>query len=292
MPSAFATGAAPLAHEPQCRVEGRGRVGQALRTCCAIAPDIVEPGSSDDPSSRGERHPRGVRDAKVLGDLANLHIDGNRQPFLTTNEVHALSIRRGSLTEEERREIESHVTHTFSFLSTIPWTGEYRRVPEIASAWQLPDPYTVVFRLRTDFRFADGSPLTAADVKATYEAVQDPGLASPKRASLAMVSGIETPDPATVVVRLSAPYPPFLDATGLGILPAGLARRPDEVVVAQVATVGVELAPGLQGDGVQTPLGVGQLHPLTDLEGAAPVVRGGAPGRVCGPCGVGHGSTF
>jgi HD-GYP domain-containing protein (c-di-GMP phosphodiesterase class II) len=61
-------------------------------------------------------------------------IDGNRQPFLTTNEVHALSIRRGSLTEEERREIESHVTHTFSFLSTIPWTGEYRRVPEIAYA--------------------------------------------------------------------------------------------------------------------------------------------------------------
>jgi HD-GYP domain-containing protein (c-di-GMP phosphodiesterase class II) len=61
-------------------------------------------------------------------------IEGNRQPFLTPNEVAALSIRRGSLSEKERREIESHVTHTFKFLSQIPWTGEFCRVPEIAYA--------------------------------------------------------------------------------------------------------------------------------------------------------------
>jgi HD-GYP domain-containing protein (c-di-GMP phosphodiesterase class II) len=61
-------------------------------------------------------------------------IDGNRQPFLTTNEVAALSIRRGSYSEKERREIESHVTHTFLFLSQMPWTGEFCRVPEIAYA--------------------------------------------------------------------------------------------------------------------------------------------------------------
>lgn len=61
-------------------------------------------------------------------------VDGNRQPFLTPNEVEALKIRRGSLSEKERLEIESHVSHTFQFLSAIPWTGEYRSVPEIAYA--------------------------------------------------------------------------------------------------------------------------------------------------------------
>ena len=45
-----------------------------------------------------------------------------------------LAIPLGSLTPTERREIESHVTHTFRFLSEIPWTGEFRRVPEIAYA--------------------------------------------------------------------------------------------------------------------------------------------------------------
>jgi HD-GYP domain-containing protein (c-di-GMP phosphodiesterase class II) len=74
---------------------------------------------------------------RALLDLPNrsfTDIEGARQPDLTPNEVMALSIRRGSLSEKERREIESHVTHTFDFLSRIPWTGEFRRVPEIAYA--------------------------------------------------------------------------------------------------------------------------------------------------------------
>jgi peptide/nickel transport system substrate-binding protein len=106
-----------------------------------------------------------------------------------------------------------------------------RRRPELAAGWEMPDPTTFVFRLRRDFRFADGSPVTAADVRATYEAVQDPALASPKRAALAMLAGIETPDDATVVMHLAEPFAPFLDATGIGILPAGRAREPGEVAV-------------------------------------------------------------
>lgn len=74
---------------------------------------------------------------RVLMDLPSKYfvdLEGQSQPYLTPNELQALSIRRGSLSEQERREIESHVTHTFRFLSQIPWTGEYRRIPEIAYA--------------------------------------------------------------------------------------------------------------------------------------------------------------
>jgi len=46
----------------------------------------------------------------------------------------ALSVRKGSLTEHERKEIESHVVHTFRFLNLIPWTPELARIPEIAGA--------------------------------------------------------------------------------------------------------------------------------------------------------------
>jgi HD-GYP domain-containing protein (c-di-GMP phosphodiesterase class II) len=60
--------------------------------------------------------------------------NGEQQPYLTQGELDALSIRKGSLSEQERREIESHVTHTYEFLSQIPWTSEFRRVPEIAWA--------------------------------------------------------------------------------------------------------------------------------------------------------------
>ncbi|HOV12902.1 MAG TPA: HD domain-containing phosphohydrolase [Spirochaetota bacterium] len=52
--------------------------------------------------------------------------------FLTSEETKALMVSRGSLTEEERLEIESHVTHTFKFLCNIPWTKEMASIPHIA----------------------------------------------------------------------------------------------------------------------------------------------------------------
>jgi len=61
-------------------------------------------------------------------------LEGNEQPYLTDEEVHALQVLRGSLTEGERREIESHVVHTYNFLNQIPWGRTYRDIPEIAGA--------------------------------------------------------------------------------------------------------------------------------------------------------------
>jgi HD-GYP domain-containing protein (c-di-GMP phosphodiesterase class II) len=57
---------------------------------------------------------------------------GQAVSFLTDDEYMKLKIPRGSLDEQERLEIENHVTHTFRFLSTIPWTKEMRNIPAIA----------------------------------------------------------------------------------------------------------------------------------------------------------------
>jgi len=54
--------------------------------------------------------------------------------LLTPDEIGLLSIQRGSLSAEERHEIELHVTNTFHFLSQIPWTPDYAGVPDIAHA--------------------------------------------------------------------------------------------------------------------------------------------------------------
>jgi HD-GYP domain-containing protein (c-di-GMP phosphodiesterase class II) len=59
---------------------------------------------------------------------------GVERPYVTPEEMALLSIPKGSLSEEERRQIESHVTHTFEFLSQIPWTRMLGRVPDIAHA--------------------------------------------------------------------------------------------------------------------------------------------------------------
>jgi HD-GYP domain-containing protein (c-di-GMP phosphodiesterase class II) len=62
--------------------------------------------------------------------LARTPVGG--RTLLRDAELCALSTRRGTLTEDERGEIEAHVTHTFRFLSQIPWTPELRDVAEIA----------------------------------------------------------------------------------------------------------------------------------------------------------------
>jgi HD-GYP domain-containing protein (c-di-GMP phosphodiesterase class II) len=72
--------------------------------------------------------------ARLADAAARTFVDlrGEERPLLTPFELSCLSIPKGSLSDAERREIEGHVTHTFRFLSEIPWTRTLRRIPEIA----------------------------------------------------------------------------------------------------------------------------------------------------------------
>ncbi len=73
--------------------------------------------------------------SKRLDELSHVHcVDchGKSQPLLQESEVFCLKIKRGSLTDDERREIESHVTHTYEYLKKIPWTPDLAGIPEIA----------------------------------------------------------------------------------------------------------------------------------------------------------------
>src|SRR5262249_47475437 len=105
------------------------------------------------------------------------------------------------------------------------------RVPEVASSWSQPDPTTLVFHLRDDFRYPDGKVVDAGDVRATYEALTDPSLASPRSAALAILSRVDTPDDRTVIFRLREPSSAAVDLSGIPILPAGLARSPTEQTI-------------------------------------------------------------
>jgi HD-GYP domain-containing protein (c-di-GMP phosphodiesterase class II) len=71
---------------------------------------------------------------QLLGNQEYETYGGEKQSLLTEEEVKVLSIRKGNLDAEERGEIESHVTHTFRFLSKIPWTKDLMNVPDIAYA--------------------------------------------------------------------------------------------------------------------------------------------------------------
>jgi HD-GYP domain-containing protein (c-di-GMP phosphodiesterase class II) len=59
---------------------------------------------------------------------------GDVRALLEDEEVTCLKVSKGSLTPQEFDEIRSHVSHTFRFLSRIPWGKSLQRVPIIAGA--------------------------------------------------------------------------------------------------------------------------------------------------------------
>jgi ABC-type transport system substrate-binding protein len=83
----------------------------------------------------------------------------------------------------------------------------------------------IVFHLRKGIRFHDGHPLTAEDVKFTYEAIMDPKNLSPRISDYEPVKTVEVTDPLTVKVTYKRLYSPALGTWGMGILPKHLLNR-------------------------------------------------------------------
>jgi HD-GYP domain-containing protein (c-di-GMP phosphodiesterase class II) len=69
---------------------------------------------------------------EFLSQQTYYDMSGKAHPMLDPQEFRFLSIRKGTLDPQERLEMESHVTHSFHFLTKIPWTPLMRGIPEIA----------------------------------------------------------------------------------------------------------------------------------------------------------------
>jgi peptide/nickel transport system substrate-binding protein len=99
-----------------------------------------------------------------------------------------------------------------------------RLQPELASSWRMIDDRTYVFDLRRNVTFHNGKPLTAVDVKFTYESILEAKNRSPKRALLKPLQGVDQLGSYRLRFRLTAPHAPFLEQFTLGIVPAGSAE--------------------------------------------------------------------
>jgi peptide/nickel transport system substrate-binding protein len=76
------------------------------------------------------------------------------------------------------------------------------------------DGKTWTFKIRDGVKWHDGSPLTAADVAASWQQIvhPGPGVSSARESYFVMVDTVEAPDPSTVVFRLKFATSAFLPA--------------------------------------------------------------------------------
>lgn len=79
-------------------------------------------------------HESASEELKAIRQYSFPDHDGAPVDLLQQFEFDNLSLSKGSLSPEEREQIESHVSHTFEFLSLIPWTKNLAALPNIAFA--------------------------------------------------------------------------------------------------------------------------------------------------------------
>jgi len=100
-----------------------------------------------------------------------------------------------------------------------------RRIPhgDLAETWEMPDPVTYIFHLRTGVKFHDGRLLTSADVKYTFDSIRNGSVTTPKRGLLRLIKSIEAPNASIVIFHLSEPDGGFLTEIcrpAFGVVPA------------------------------------------------------------------------
>jgi peptide/nickel transport system substrate-binding protein len=134
-----------------------------------------------------------------------------------------------SLNPDLRADDAAFVVAQNVYNKLVTLDADYRVIPDLARAWEVSaDGLTYTFRLATGVLWHDGQPFTSADAKWTLQAIADSkGVAA---STAAMIASIDTPDAATLVVKLKdtwAPFIPNLAWYGTFILPRHLYEGAD-----------------------------------------------------------------
>ena len=106
-----------------------------------------------------------------------------------------------------------YVSPHYSLLIKIDPKDTSKVAADVASSWTASDDkLTYTFKIRPGITFHDGSGLTSADVKASFDRIRKPpqGVVSVRQSVFSRIKDIETPDAETVVFKLSSASPAFL----------------------------------------------------------------------------------
>lgn len=106
------------------------------------------------------------------------------------------------------------VSPFYSFLVKYDSSQGGKITGDLAKSWTiLSDGLEYAFKLHEGVTFHDGSPLTSADVKASFDRIKDPppGVVSLRKSQFDDVEAIAAPDPVTVVFKLKTVNVSFFD---------------------------------------------------------------------------------
>lgn len=100
--------------------------------------------------------------------------------------------------------------------------------PEIATHWQHSDDFLkLTYFLRKDAKWSDGMPITAEDVKFTFDLLRDPKVASPRQGYTEYIKNVVVVDSHTVSFEFTEAYPAQIFDTAGEVLPKHILENAD-----------------------------------------------------------------
>jgi peptide/nickel transport system substrate-binding protein len=165
---------------------------------------------------------RGLKSGALLLAVIMLVGLGTVSPALAEDKPRRGGMLRVALAGDPPS-LDMHQEQTF--MVTIPMSPAYNTlvmfdphgypkvIGDVAKSWTVSeDRMTYTFTLHEGVKFHDGSDLTSADVKASWDKIVSPpeGVVSPRKSEYEFIKSIEAPDPYTVVFRLHYPAASFL----------------------------------------------------------------------------------
>ena len=98
-------------------------------------------------------------------------------------------------------------------------------IPSLENGGISEDGKTITLKLRDDIQWSDGTPITSADFKFTYDMELADSNAVASRSPYDLIESLETPDDRTVIATFPEPYAPwqsdlFSGSAGISIVPA------------------------------------------------------------------------
>lgn len=143
--------------------------------------------------------------------------------------INAMTGEPSSLISMIAGESASSAISSNIFNSLLKYDKNLELEGDLVESWKISaDQKTIRFTLKPDLKWADGKPLTSADVLFTWQAVTDEKSASPYASDFQLVKKATTPDARTFEVTYEQAYAPAMDSwAGLQILPKHLLQGQD-----------------------------------------------------------------
>ncbi len=113
--------------------------------------------------------------------------------------------------------IATAMPSTQLFASPLRFDDKWQPHPYLAESWELaPDGKSLTLHLRKNAYFHDGTPVTSKDVAFSIMTIKKN---HPFKTMFGVVERVDTPDPYTAIIRMSAPHPAILLALSPALCP-------------------------------------------------------------------------